>query len=97
MEVAELIALRGHIQELQAEKEDLLARRAGKYNTQMDTLLMLCSDKKKSGALESRVNRLTQKLSDVCPAQGKDAIEKQATTDAIDAEEVAEKLATRVG
>lgn len=59
----------------------------------MDTLLMLCSENKKSGALESQMKRLTGKLADVCAVQEKYVIERQATKDASDANDVAEKLA----
>lgn len=48
-------AFRVLIQELQAEIEDLLTCRAESQKIQIDTLLKLCSQRKKSGALESQV------------------------------------------
>lgn len=74
VENADLVTFLAHNQELQAEKKVLLARRAGKQKTQMDTLLMLCFEKKKSGSIELQVRSLIQQLTDVSAVQGKGVI-----------------------
>lgn len=59
---ADLAPLGKQIQELQAEVEDLLKRRDRDEKLQIDTLLKLCSDKKRLTRLESKVKRFTTLL-----------------------------------
>lgn len=91
LEDADPVALRIDIQELQVENEDLLARRAGNPKSQMNTLLKLCSENKKVVVMKWKVKRLTQQLAEVRAAQETDPVGKQATDDAVAANDIAEK------
>lgn len=82
-EEADLVAFYAHIQELYDGNKDLLARRTEILKIQMDTVLKLCSEKKKSGALESKLKRLTEQLAELRAAQERGAIDRQATEDAV--------------
>lgn len=53
-EYADLVAFGKQIEELKAKNDDLLSRRVGEKKAQMDTLLKLCSEIKKSSGLESK-------------------------------------------
>lgn len=76
-----------------SSNQDLLALRAGKHKTQINTLLILCSEKRKSGALEPKVKHLTQQVADILAAQEIVFIERQAMKNAVSANEVSEKQA----
>lgn len=69
VEDADLVDLRSHIQELEVENEDLLACHTGNQKNQMDTLLMLCIEKKMRGALKLELRRLAQELANFRAAQ----------------------------
>lgn len=65
--------------------------RAGNHKTQIDTLLVLCFERKKSGSLKSQVKCLTNQLADVRTAQEKSFVERQATNDTVAVKKVAMK------
>lgn len=74
------------------KNEDLLSHRATNQKLHMDTLLKLCAEKKRSNALETKIEELTQQLAEVREVQEKGAVDRQASKEAIAAKEVAENL-----
>lgn len=61
---ADLVPLCKQVQELQAESDDLLSRRAREKKLQMDTFLKHCTEKKKSSEMASEVEKLTKLLAE---------------------------------
>lgn len=90
VEDADLVALRIHIQKLQAKNEDLFAPRTGNLKTQTDTLLKLCSEMKRVGVLKLEVMRLTQQLAEVRTAWENSGVGEQAMEDVVAAKDAAE-------
>lgn len=73
MKNADPVALRKHIVELQAVKEDALSRGTENKSVQMDTLLELPSENNRNSVLESEAIRLLQLLAEAHTERGKGA------------------------
>lgn len=70
-------ALHTRIQELQAQKEDLHARRAGYQKLHLDTLVDLCLLKKNRSAFEEKGKEMTRKLAKVRAAHENNVYDQQ--------------------